>query len=240
MKHLFGYQDPGIDSWISIDGGRIGRVNNKGLGSHRYRITYKDPGGHSWGAFGLVNPIHALGKAISLFVEKADSFTSSGDRTSYNISVIEGGTSVKSISFEPSIQVDMRSINPTRLASIDALLHEATYKALAYQNKLSRLGDTLTVEIEQIGNTPSIELSEDLPLIQKVLAATAYFGNRPRLTRGSTNSNIPISLGIPAVTIGRGGSGGNTHSLDEWFYNYEDHRVIQLALLLLISEVGID
>lgn len=240
VKHLFSDQGPGIDSWISIDGGRIGRVNNKGLGSHRYRITYKGPGGHSWGAFGLVNPIHALGKAISLFVEKADPFTSYGDRTSYNVGVIEGGTSVNSIPFESSIQVDMRSINPARLDSIDALLHEATYEALAYQNKLSRLGDTLTVEIEQIGNRPSGELSEDLPLIQKALAATAYFGKRPRLTRGSTNSNIPISLGIPAVTIGRGGSGGNAHSLDEWFYNDEGHKAIQLALLLLISEAGID
>lgn len=239
VKHLFGPTGPGIDAWISIDGGKIGRVNNKGLGSHRYRITYKGPGGHSWGAFGLVNPIHAIGKAISLFVEKAEPFTRYGARTSYNVGVIGGGTSVNSIPFESAIEIDMRSVSPLRLDSIDAIMHEAVFEALHYQNSLSRLGDTLTVVIDQIGNRPSGELSPTLPLIQRAIASTAYFGKRPTLTRGSTNSNIPISLGIPAVTIGRGGDGGKAHSLDEWFVNEEGHKAIQLALLLLLSECNV-
>ena len=240
MKHLFRDGGPHIDSWISIDGGRIGRVNNKGLGSHRYEVTFNGPGGHSWGAFGLSNPIHAISKAISLFVERAEPFTQRGIRTSYNVGIIGGGTSVNSIPFESSMQIDMRSESPARLDSIDAIMHGAIYDALHYQNSLARIGDTLTVDIEQIGHRPSGELSPELPLIQRAIAATAYFGKRPELTRGSTNSNIPISLGIPAVTIGRGGSGGNAHALDEWFYNDEGHKSIQLALIVLLSEAGLE
>jgi len=239
VKHLFRDGGPAIDSWIAVDGGTIGRVNNKGLGSYRYRVTFRGPGGHSWGAFGLANPHHALGKAISLFVERADKFTSYGDRTSYNVGVIKGGTSVNSIPFESSMEIDMRSVSPARLDSIDTILKTAIQDALAYQNGLNRIGDKLTVDVDQIGNRPSGELSEKLPLIQKAMACTALFGKRPRLTRGSTNSNIPISLGIPAVTVGRGGEGANAHSLDEWWINKEGHRAIQFTLLLLLSESGI-
>ncbi len=239
VKHLFREGGPKIDSWIAIDGGQIGRVNNKGLGSHRYRVTFKGPGGHSWGAFGLANPHHALGKAISLFVAEADKFTSYGARTSYNVGVIGGGTSVNSIPFESSMEIDMRSESPARLDSIDAILQTAVQEALAYQNKLSRIGEKLTVDVDQIGNRPSGELSESLPLIQRTMACTALFGKRPRLTRGSTNSNIPISMGIPAVTIGRGGVGANAHSLDEWWVNKEGHKAVQFTLLLLLSEAGI-
>ena len=239
VKHLFRDGGPKIDSWIAIDGGQIGRVNNKGLGSHRYRVTFKGPGGHSWGAFGLANPHHALGKAISLFVERANQFTSYGTRTSYNVGVISGGTSVNSIPFESIMEIDMRSESPARLDSIDAILQEAVQEALTYQNNLSRIGDKLTVDVDQIGNRPSGELSDQLPLIQRAMACTALFGKRPRMTRGSTNSNIPIAMGIPAVTIGRGGVGANAHSLDEWWINRDGHKAIQFSLLLLLSESGI-
>lgn len=239
VKHLFRDGGPEIESWIAIDGGTIGRVNNKGLGSYRYRVTFRGPGGHSWGAFGLANPHHALGKAISLFVEEADKFTSYGGRTSYNVGVIKGGTSVNSIPFESSMEIDMRSVSPARLDSIDAILKVAVQEALEYQNSLVRLGDKLTVDIDQIGNRPSGELSESLPLIQRAMACTALFGKRPRLTRGSTNSNIPISLGVPAVTVGRGGEGANAHSLDEWWINKDGHKAIQFTLLLLLSEAGL-
>lgn len=239
VKHLFRDGGPKIDSWIAIDGGQIGRVNNKGLGSHRYRVTFKGPGGHSWGAFGLANPHHALGKAISLFVERADQFTSYGTRTSYNVGVISGGTSVNSIPFESIMEIDMRSESPARLDSIDAILQEAVQEALAYQNNLSRIGNKLTVDVDQIGNRPSGELSDQLPLIQRAMACTALFGKRPRMTRGSTNSNIPIAMGIPAVTIGRGGVGANAHSLDEWWINKDGHKAIQFSLLLLLSETGV-
>ena len=108
-----------------------------------------------------------------------------------------------------------------------------------HQNGLKRRGPDLTVLIDKIGNRPSGELSDTLPLIQRTLAATTYFGTQPYLTRGSTDSNIPISKGIPAVTIGRGGKGGKAHSLEEWWLNKEGYKAIQLAMLIVLSESGI-
>jgi acetylornithine deacetylase/succinyl-diaminopimelate desuccinylase-like protein len=240
VKHLFKEGGPRIDSWIAIDGGSIGRVNNKALGSYRYRVTFKGPGGHSWGAFGLVNPHHAMGEAISNFVAAADQYTAQGPKTSYNVGVISGGTSINSVPFESSMQIDIRSVKPSRLDAMEALLEEATQTALDHQNGIKRRGPDLTLEVEKIGNRPSGELPDTLPLVQRTLAATTYFGATPYLTRGSTNSNIPISKGIPAVTIGRGGNGGKAHSLDEWWINEEGHKAIQLALVLLLSEAGMD
>lgn len=239
VKHIFRDGGPKIDAWISIDGGQIGRVNNKGLGSYRYRVTFHGPGGHSWGAFGLVNPHHALAHAMNLFVEFGDHFTSYGPRTSYNVGVIGGGTSINSIPFESYMEIDVRSESPSRLDTMEQKLYDAVHLAVYDQNKRKRLGEELTVTIDKIGNRPSGELSSDLPLIQRTIAATAYFGKRPTLTRGSTNSNIPISKGIPSVTIGRGGTSANAHSLDEWWYNADGHKAIQMALLLLIAEAGL-
>ena len=240
VKHLFREGGPKIDSWISIDGGAIGRINNKGLGSYRYRVTFNGPGGHSWGAFGLANPHHALGEAIYNFVNAADQYTADGPKTSYNVGVLSGGTSINSIPFESIMEIDIRSIEPSRLDAMESLLNEAVSNALLHQNEIKRQGPDLTFRIDKIGNRPSGELSEDLPLIQKTLAATTLFGATPYLTRGSTNSNIPISKGIPAVTIGRGGDGGNAHALDEWWINKKGYKAIQLALLILLAESGIE
>ena len=238
VKYLFRNGASKIDSWISIDGGSIGRVNNKGLGSYRYRVTFIGPGGHSWGSFGLVNPHHALGKAIQLFVNSADNYTSKGSKTSYNIGIIKGGTSINSIPFESIMEVDIRSLDPSRLDEMEEILQNSVKEALDDQNNRKRMGDNLTYVIDKIGNRPSGELSPSLPLVQRAMAVTKHFGVTPRLTRGSTNSNIPISLGIPSVTIGRGGKGGNVHSLAEWWYNDRGYRSIQLSLLLVLMEAG--
>ena len=240
VKHLFRENGPQINSWIAIDGGNIGRVNNKGLGSYRYRVTFKGPGGHSWGAFGLGNPHHAMGEAIGNFVRASDIYTEKGPKTSYNVGVVSGGTSINSIPFESIMEIDIRSIEPKRLDAMEVILKEAVKKALAHQNDLKRQGPDLTVKIDKIGNRPSGELSDTLPLIQRTLAATTHFGAEPFLTRGSTNSNIPITKGIPSVTIGRGGNGGKAHSLGEWWVNEEGYKAIQLALLIVLSETGIN
>ena len=239
VKHLFTVNKPKIDSWIAIDGGDIGRVNNKGLGSYRYRITFKGPGGHSWGAFGLANPQHALGSAIHYFTKAADEFTKTGVRTSYNVGRIGGGTSINSIAFESWMEIDMRSESPDRLVQIESILKTSVQKALEEHNAMKRRGPDLTVDVNKIGDRPSGELPESLPLIQRSIAVASFFGETPRLTRGSTNSNIPIAKGIPAVTIGRGGKSGGAHSLSEWWYDDDGYKAIQLALLTLVAEAGI-
>lgn len=240
VRYLFENNNPKIDSWIAIDGGSIGRVNNQALGSYRYEVVFDGPGGHSWGAFGLVNPHHALGYGIKNFIEKADLYTSSGPKTSYNVGVINGGTSINSIPFESSMLIDIRSIEPNRLDDMEEILFNSMQKALKEQNDMKRSGSDLTLTINKIGNRPSGKVEESVPLIQRTIAATQYMGVEPRLTIGSTDSNIPISIGVPAVTIGRGGEGGGAHSLDEWWINKDGYKSIQLALLILLSESEIN
>ena len=191
------------------------------------------------GDFGLGNPHHALGESIHLFVQKADSFTKSGPRTSYSIGRIGGGTSVNAIPFLSWLEVDIRSVDPVRLEAIDSLLYLSVYEALAVQNKLRRTGPKLTTSIEMIGNRPSGSLDPAMPLIQRAAIASVLMGFEPTYSLSSTDSNIPISLGIPAITIGRGGSGGGAHSLSEWWVNDDAYISIQWALLILMSEAGI-
>ncbi|HXV60720.1 MAG TPA: M20/M25/M40 family metallo-hydrolase [Vicinamibacteria bacterium] len=239
VKHLFREGGPRIDEFIAVDGGSTERVLNHAIGSHRYRLTFKGPGGHSWGAFGLANPAHALARAIHFFDEEAAEFVISGPRTSYNIGRIGGGTSVNAIPFENWAEVDMRSEDPDQLEKIDAIFQRAVTRALEEQNERRRRGDPLTVEIQPVGDRPSGKVDPDTPLIQRALAATRFFGVEPELGSGSTDANVPIALGIPATTIGRGGAGEGAHSLHEWWSNEDGHIDIQKALLLVVASAGL-
>ncbi len=237
VKHLFKDGAPKIDAWISIDGGAIGRVNNAGLGSVRYKAMFTGKGGHSWGAFGLANPHHALGYAIKEFTENAKKYTDQGLKTSFNIGRIGGGTSVNSIPFESWMEVDMRSVDKNRLSEIDSIFKMSMQKGLDAYNATG-IEDGIALELIKIGDRPSGELPLDTPLVQRAIGVTKLFGYEPTLTRGSTNSNIPIAMGIPAVTIGRGGEGGGAHSLNEWWLNKNGAEAIKLALLLTVAEAG--
>lgn len=239
MKYLFNESGLPIDSWIAIDGGDIGRISNAGLGSKRYMVIVRGKGGHSWGHFGLANPHHALGKIISLFSSDAWTYTSGNiPKTSFNVGRIGGGTSVNSIPFESWMEVDMRALHPNNLDEIEKLFKLSVDKAISEYNS-SGITDEVTYELVQIGDRPSGELSPSLPLIQKTMAATEYFGVEPKLGRGSTNINIPVSKGIPSVCIGRGGKGGGAHSLHEWYLNDETGPAsIKLALLITLAEAG--
>lgn len=239
MKHLFRDGADPIDAWIEVDGGGLDRVVSMGLGSVRYRMTFEGPGGHSWGAFGLANPAHALSRGIRYFQDVADTLTRSGPRTSYNVGVLGGGTSVNSIPFEAWAEIDMRSESPASLARIEEVLLTAMDRAVAEENALRRDGAPITVDKNKIGDRPSGEMDPSTPLVQRALATTAVFGGEGELARSSTDSNIPISLGVPAVTIGRGGDGENGHAPDEWWRNVDGHLAIQRALLLLVAEAGL-
>ncbi len=239
MKHLFREGAPPIDAWIEIDGGGLDRIVNKGLGSYRYRARFHGPGGHSWGAFGLANPAHALGRAIRHFQDVADTLTRAGPRTSYNVGRIGGGTSVNSIPFEAWIEVDMRSESPASLDRIDAAFRAAMHRALEEENQLRRSGPPIELDLQKIGDRPSGEIPDDEPLVLRAMAALELLGGRPVLARSSTDTNIPIALGVPAVTIGRGGTGGGGHSPGEWWVNDDGHLAIQAALLLLVAEAGL-
>lgn len=240
MKHLFRDGGKGIDAFIAIDGDGLEDIVNGGIGSLRYRVTFKGPGGHSYGAFGIGNPHNALAQSVAVFVPKADGFTKEGPKTTYSISILGGGTSINSIPFESWMLVDMRSESQEKLQGISKLFSESLEEGLKKENGIIRSGNPLTVAVEKVGDRPSGIASPDSPLIQQVMAAADYMtgGRSPELSSSSTNSNVPLSMGIPAVTIGRGGEGGGAHSMDEWFVNREGYKAAQQALLIILMQGG--
>ncbi len=239
VKHLFRDGGPRIDAFISIDGSGDGRIVHRALGSHRYRVEFDGPGGHSWGAFGTASPIHAMGRAIALFDDAAAVFTSSGPRTSYNVGRIGGGTSVNAVAFQGWMEVDMRSESPRSLMAIDSILHASVQKALEEENAGRKRGDALTVKLELVGDRPSGEIDPGVPFVQRAQAVTRQLGLEPELEISSTDSNIAISKGIPAITIGSGGKAGNAHAPEEWWLNDKGPRGIQRALLIVLAEAGL-
>ena len=239
VKHLFREGGSQIDALIAVDGGSANRVVYGGVGSHRYRVTFKGPGGHSWGAFGAASPHHALGRTIAAFVEEAPTVTAKGDKTSYNVGRIGGGTSVNSIAFESWMEVDLRSGNQDKLDDIDAVFQGAVRGALSEENAVRTEGPELTVDIERIGTRPAARGDTESPLLQRAAASMRALGIEPRLSISSTDANYPISIGVPAITMSRGGSGENSHSPDEYWQNTDGHIAIQFGLLTVLAEAGL-
>ena len=220
VRYLFDkgkYKDQ-ITAFLSIDGTSDGtgdgRIVNGALGSKRYRVTFKGPGGHSYNAFGLVSPAFAMADAIhrlgTLKVPERP-------KTTFNVGVVSGGTSVNSIPVETSMDVDVRSESRAELDKLSAAFATMVRDAVEAENKTrSTAQGRLTADVQLIGDRPSGETSIESPLIQKVSATMRAFGMKPSYRIQSTDANIAISRNIPAATIGHGGIGGRVHSLDEW------------------------
>ena len=239
VKHLFRDDAVKIDALIAIDGGDARRIVYGGVGSHRYKVTFKGPGGHSWGHFGLPNPHHALGRAIANFANAAPEVLRSGSKTSYSVGRIGGGTSINSIAFESWMEVDMRSGDQMKLDEIDAVFQAAVGQALDQENKAKLGGDDLTVEIKRVGKRPAAQGDINSALVQRAIAATRAMGVEPSLAIASTDANLPISKGIPAVTMSRGGLGGRAHALDEWWQDKNAYVSVQIGILTLLAEAGL-
>jgi acetylornithine deacetylase/succinyl-diaminopimelate desuccinylase-like protein len=238
VKHLFRDGAEKIDSLLVIDGGNANRIVYGGVGSHRYRVTFNGPGGHSWGAFGTANPQHALARAIALFDQNAPTITGEGQKSSYNVGRIGGGTSINSVPFDAWAEIDIRSGDQARIDAIDAILKAAVEKALQDENAGRSRGPELTVDVARVGTRPAANGNADWPLVQRALAATQTFGIKAALQISSTDANLPISKGIPAVTMSRGGVSSDAHAPAESWKNENGHISIQIALLTLLAEAG--
>jgi len=236
VKHLFRDGGPQIDTMIAIDGGKTNRIVRGGVGSHRYRVTFKGPGGHSWGAFGRANPHHALGRAISHFVTAAVAVVDDAEKTTFNVGRMGGGTSVNSIPFESWMEIDMRSGAQAKLDEIDAVLQKAVMVALQEENEARQDGAALTVDIKRIGTRPAARSDVNNALVENASAAMRALSIQPELSISSTDANHPISIGIPAITLSRGGSGENAHAPDESWTNKDAHLATQVTLLTLLLE----
>ena len=232
VKYLFNEGMKGqIDRFVSIDGTGLG-ITHIAVGSLRYRVTFKGPGGHSYGAFGRIpNPLHALGRAvdtISQFEVPAD------PKTTFNVGRVGGGTSVNAIPFESWFEMDMRSASPTALQAIDAKFHRAVDDAVKAEDARWKTS-VLTVDKQLVGNRPAGQTPANSPIVQAAVSVTRALGFTVSLDEGSTDSNIPMNLGIPAITIDGGGRGTGSHALDEAFDPTNSWQGSQRALLLAIA-----
>lgn len=232
MKQLFHETLKGqIDKFVSIDGTGLG-VTNVGVGSNRYKVTFKGPGGHSYGAFGMANPIQAMGRAIA----KIDAFeVPAQPKTTFNVGRVGGGTSVNSIPFEAWMEVDMRSVDPAALKALDTKFHAALKDAVAEENRRWNNRGAVSVSAELVGLRPAGQTPADSAIVRTALAVSDAVGAPAGLREGSTDANIPMGLGIPAITIGGGGYGTGAHSLNEAFDARDSWKGTERALVLAVA-----
>lgn len=228
---------PYIDGFISIDGVRLNRITTAGTGSRRFEFHFKGPGGHSFGAFGLASAIHAMGRAIAKISEFE---TPSFPKTTFTIGTIEGGTSVNSIAADGIFAIDMRSNDRGELERLELRAKEAALEAVAEENTRWNNGE-ITVEFNLIGDRPVGKTSTENPIVQIAALAFDELGlELLELGTSSTDSNLPMSLGIPSITIAGGGNGGGAHSPGEWFIPINSHFGPQTAFLVALSLVGLN
>ena len=226
-----------VDSFISIDGPGVERITNAALGSRRYRVRCRGTGGHSWGDFGAANPVHALGRAVARLAAYP---APKRPRTTFNVGRIEGGTGVNVIPREASMDVDLRSEAPEELARLDAFFRRMAREAADDENASRRAGTPpLELEVRLIGDRPGGLTHHEQPLVRLAEESTRAVSARPQLDCSSTDSNIAISRGLPAITIGAGGTSGNTHTLDEWYDPRGRDLGLKRALLVVLGTVGL-
>jgi tripeptide aminopeptidase len=240
VRYLFtkGKYKDRIGAFFSMDGTSAPRVTSGAVGSRRYRVTFKGPGGHSYGAYGLVNPMAAMGATV---VEMNKIKTPTQPKTTYMTSVVGGGTSVNSIPDAIWLEVDMRSESKDELAKIDGQLLQIVEGAVSAENAArSTAAGKVSAEVKMIGDRPTGNTREDAEIVQMTAAAVRGAGYSPILGASSTDSNMPISLGIPAVTIGSGGQGGRAHALDEWIdvSKPESVKGMSVGLAALLAMAG--
>jgi len=216
VKHLFAKPPAKIDYFISVDGTGLG-LTSKAVGSNRYKVSYKGPGGHSYGAFGMPSPIHALGRAISKISAIQVPRT---PKTTFNVGIIEGGTSVNTISPLGAMEVDLRSESPEELAKVDVSFRKAVDEALTEENaRWPQSRVKVTVEILSMGVRPAAAPADSQKIIQTAQAAARALGFEAPGSASSTDANWPMSLGIQAITLDGGGQGQGAHSVTE---SYDD------------------
>ncbi len=237
MRHIF--QQPqwsqSIASLIALDGAGTDTIICEGLGSRRYELTVRGPGGHSWSDYGLPNPIVAMARVIERFARTAVPRT---PKTTYNIGTIQGGTSVNSIPEFATIRVDTRSASVKELDRLERALHEAVEEIVPQMTGRNKQ-EALTAEVQVIGNRPAADLAADAQLLKVIRAVDAQLSNTARIQRASTDANIPLSLGREAIAIGGGGKGGGAHTLAEWYDPTGRDLGLKRILLLTLALAGV-
>ena len=239
VKHLLnGKHDVKPAAFIALDGAGLDRVIHRALGSKRYHVTFRGPGGHSWAAFGVANPANAVGRAAALLADLSPQQT---PRTTCAVVRLGGGTGLNSIPQEAWLDLDLRSEDPRALAQLDVTVRAALERAADDENRRRTVGSpALRVEVQLLGDRPSGMTPRAHPLVQAAVAANRALGRDAELASASTDANVPIALGIPAIALGAGGKAGDAHLATEWYENVEGALGIVRALLVTaaMAEVG--
>jgi acetylornithine deacetylase/succinyl-diaminopimelate desuccinylase-like protein len=223
-----------VGAFVVLDGPSLDHITVRALASRRFEITVTGPGGHSWSDFGIGNPVHALAHAIALFCEHA-SLIPDKPRTTFNFGIIDGGTSVNAIPAQAVAKLDLRSENAERIDEMIGLLTLVLERALERENSGAKNGKArLSVKMREIGARPGGVLDGDSPLLSHIRAADSQLGIRSHLDCASTDANVPLSLGIPALSIGAGGSGGGAHTPAEWYHPDGREKGLSRIVLLLL------
>ena len=228
-------QAPKIQSFLILDGPNVDHITTRALASRRFEIIFTGPGGHSWSDYGIANPVHALARAVTIFSEQ-QAVNQSSPRSSYNFGVMEGGTSINSIPTEARAKIDLRSESGTKLEELVHLLAGCVERALDVENERATGRSNsvrVAAKIREIGSRPGGELPEDSPFLKSLRSVDTYLGIRAQVDCASTDANIPLSLGMPAMSIGAGGIGGGAHTPGEWFHPEGRHIGLQRIVLTL-------
>ncbi len=244
MRRLVEQYRGRVRAVIAIDGPSVEHVTTMALASRRFEVTITGPGGHSWTDFGMANPIHAMSRGIARFVHVKVPET---PRTTFNIGSIEGGTSVNSIPHSAAIKVDLRSESEPEIEKLEAALRETIQAGIEEELSAAReRGGTargngrLEARFRSVGARPGGELPAGTALLAALQNADRYLGNRSRLERSSTDANIPLSQGIPGISVGAGGRGGGSHSLGEWYDPAGRELGLKRIMLTLLGVAGIE
>jgi acetylornithine deacetylase/succinyl-diaminopimelate desuccinylase-like protein len=233
VRHLFRAGGPAehASAFISLDGAGLSRIVTGGLGSRRFRLTVRGPGGHSWVDWGTPNPIHALGRAVATLTQHP---LPQDPRTTLSVGRWSGGTSVNSIPQDAWVELEVRSQSVGEIDRLDARVRQGAEEALANVNQNANGRGRADLEVDVIGDRPAGATDAEQPLVRAALAATRAVGVSPELAVSSTDANIPMSLGIPAVTMGAGGEAGLAHTPDEWYRNEGGPEGVLRALLTIM------
>lgn len=221
-----------IRSYLVLDGPGAETVTVHALASRRVEIAVQGPGGHSWSDFGTGNPVHALGRFIGHFTAAAEALEAE-DRFSFNFGLISGGSSVTSIPTEARVKVDLRSASMAVLDRLSTALERSLALAVDQENTMAVAARPVTARIRELGLRPGGRMEENAPLLRHLAAVDQYLGIRPYFDCASTDANIPLSLGIPAICLGAGGAGGGAHTPQEWYRPDARDLGLQRILLLL-------
>jgi tripeptide aminopeptidase len=243
MRHVFAtprWRDS-IAYNVVVDGAGADTIVAEALGSRRFEIIVRGPGGHSWSDFGAPNPIIVLARAIEMLSQTP---VPASPKTTFNVGVIRGGTSVNSIPESASMRVDLRSTSMAEIDRLERALRVALERAVASENQVTtqqkpRKTQMVQSEVVEIGNRPAGELALDARLLRVIHAVDAQLGNAAHVQRASTDANVPLSLGREAIAIGGGGSGGGAHTLQEWFDCNGRELGLRRILLTMLTLSGV-